>query len=209
MLSDLGKNAMPDLFNEKSKDWDTNDRVRNLSSAIGSAILKQITFNDSMHVMDFGAGTGLISSHIAPLVEKIVAVDTSEAMLAKLASKPEFHGKVEAVCQNILDDSLDARFDLIVSVMAMHHVQDTQKLMQKFAEHLKPGAMVALADLDKEDGSFHPEGTEGVFHFGFERQDLQSTLEENGFKNINYVTAHTLNSKVKSFPIFLLVAEKG
>jgi len=39
--------------------------------------------------MDFGAGTGLITSQVAPLVKKIVAVDISETMLNKLFTKPE------------------------------------------------------------------------------------------------------------------------
>lgn len=200
---------MTDLFNEKAKDWDANDRVRNLSSAIGSAILEQVPMHESMHVMDFGAGTGLISSQIAPLVEKIVAVDTSEAMLEKLVSKSEFKGKVEAVCQNILDDPLDDQFDLIVSAMAMHHVEDTHNMAQRFADQLKPGAMIALADLDKEDGSFHPPGTEGVYHFGFERSGLKEILKKCGFEDISFETAYTLKGKANSFPIFLVVATKA
>ncbi|MEZ7974877.1 MAG: class I SAM-dependent methyltransferase [SAR324 cluster bacterium] len=61
----------------------------NLSSDIGSAILEHVSLHDQMRVMDFGAGTGLITSQVAPLVKKIVAVDISETMLNKLFSKPE------------------------------------------------------------------------------------------------------------------------
>jgi len=49
--------------------------------------------HEQMRVMDFGAGTGLISSQVAPLVKKIVAVDISEAMLNKLVAKPELQEK--------------------------------------------------------------------------------------------------------------------
>lgn len=200
---------MTDHFNEKAKDWDSNDLPRQLSAAIGSCILNNIDFHERMTVMDFGAGTGLISSHVAPLVEKIVAVDTSAAMLEQLVAKPEFHGKVEALCQNIIDFPVDKKFDLIMSAMAMHHVEDTQTLIQRFAEHLKPGAMVALADLDKEDGSFHPEDAKGVFHSGFERDKFQRILEKNGFRDIRFVTAHTVNKEEKSYPIFLVIAIKN
>lgn len=199
---------MPDLFKEKAEDWDTLDHVKTLSSAIGSSILEQIPLHAQMEVMDFGAGTGLISSHVAPLVNKVVAVDTSETMLNKLVSKPEFHGKVEAVCQDITDNPLDIQFDLIMSAMAMHHVEDTHKLIQRFSEHLKPGAMVALADLDKEDGSFHPENTAGVFHFGFERHKIKHILEKHGFEDIKFSTAHTIDRQEKRFPVFLVSAIK-
>ena len=52
--------------------------------------------------MDFGAGTGLITSQVEPLVKKIVVVDISEAMLNKLVSKPVLQGKVEIAYQDII-----------------------------------------------------------------------------------------------------------
>ncbi len=197
---------MSDLFTEKARDWDANDMVKQLSSAIGGTILNQVSLNAQMRVLDFGAGTGLISAHVAPRVEKITAVDISAAMLDKLIAKPELAGKVEAVCQDITSKPLDTRFDLIVSAMAMHHVENTAKLFQTFAAHLKPGAQVALADLDKEDGSFHPADAQGVFHSGFDRGAIQSILEQTGFADIRFATAHTVKKEDKSYPIFLVTA---
>jgi len=199
---------MSDLFNEKATDWDAGDMVQKLSSAIGTAIIEQSSLHNLMHVMDFGAGTGLICSHIAPLVSKITAVDISQAMLNKLAEKSELQGKVSTVCQNIIDAPLDNQFDLIVSAMAMHHVEFTEKLIQRFSEHLKSGAKIAVADLDKEDGSFHPADIQGVFHQGFERTDLQAILESHGFTDVNFQTVITVNKNEKPFPIFLVVATK-
>lgn len=200
---------MSEYFNKRAQDWDADDMVTKLSSAIGSSILEHVSLNDQMDVMDFGAGTGLISSHVAPLVNKIIAVDTSEEMLNKLLSKPELHGKVEAVQQNILDQPIEQKFDLIMSAMAVHHVEDTSKLIKRFAEHLRPRAMIALADLDKEDGSFHPEEAEGVFHSGFEREEFQRILESHGFENINFFTAHTVNKEDREYPVFLVIASKS
>ncbi len=200
---------MTDMFTEKAKDWDVNEMVRALSSAVGSAILENVELNDRMHVMDFGAGTGLITSRVCPLVKRITAVDTSEAMLKKLTAKEEFNGKVDALCRDIADQPIDTRFDLIMSAMAMHHVEDTNNIVRRFAEHLKPAAKVALADLDKEDGSFHPEGAEGVFHAGFDRHEFQAILEEHGFKDIHFVTAHTIEKENGSYPVFLAIATKG
>jgi len=200
---------MADLFNEKSKNWDSDATVKTLSSAIGSLILERVPLNPQMDVMDFGAGTGLISSHVAPLVKKIVAVDISEAMLNKLVSKPELSGKVEALCQDILKTPLDGQFDLVMSAMAIHHIENTQKLIQIFSEHLKSGATIALTDLDKEDGSFHPEGTDGIFHHGFERGEFKETLERNGFEDIHFFTAYTVIKGDSKFPVFLVVAKKA
>ena len=199
---------MSDHFDEKAKTWDADEMVKKLSSAIGASILENTSFNPQMNVMDFGAGTGLISSQVAPLVNKIVAVDISEAMLDRLITKPELQGKVEAVCQNILEQPLTTQFDLIMSAMAMHHVEDTAKLIQTFSEHLISGATLALADLDKEDGSFHPADVEGVFHSGFERYEFKTLLKSHGFENIHFFTAHTVVKEDKKYPIFLVIATK-
>ncbi len=199
---------MADLFDKKAQDWDSMPIPTQLSKTIGPAILKQIDIRDDMSVLDFGAGTGLLTAHIAPLVHDIAAVDISQSMLDKLVAKPEFSGKVKAYCQDILHRPLDREFDLIVSAMAMHHVEDTVMMLETFANHLKIGGRIALADLDAEDGSFHPEETEGVFHLGFDRQAFGMMLEEAGFVDISFCTAYTVHKEDKSYPIFLVTATK-
>jgi 2-polyprenyl-3-methyl-5-hydroxy-6-metoxy-1,4-benzoquinol methylase len=205
----FGEITMTDMFKEKAKDWDKNEMVTQLSAAISGCIIDSVELNAHMHVMDFGAGTGLITSQVAPHVNKITAVDISQSMLEQLIAKPELMEKVEILCQDITTQPSGDNYDLIMSAMAMHHVKDTDNMVKQFAVHLKSGAKVALADLDKEDGSFHPEGTEGVYHSGFERAELQATLEKHGFKDINFVTALTVPKEEKLYPVFLVVATKA
>lgn len=200
---------MPDLFKQKAGDWDANQMRQQLSSAIGGAILEHVPLDEQMEVMDFGAGTGLLTSHIVPRVKNVAAVDTSASMLDKLVAKPEFQGKVTAICQDITAHPLANRFDLIISAMAMHHVENTTHLFATFADHLQPGGRVALADLDKEDGTFHPPDAEGVFHHGFAREDLQAIIANNGFVDIRFETAHTVDKEGKHYPIFLVMASKA
>lgn len=200
---------MTDMFKEKAKGWDVNDMIKQLSSAIGSCIIENVELNEQMHVMDFGAGTGLITSQVAPYVNKITAVDISQSMLEQLIAKQELKDKVQALCQDITSEPTGIEYDLIMSAMAMHHVEDTDNMVKQFAAHLKSGAKVALADLDKEDGSFHPEGVEGVYHDGFERDEFRAILEKHGFKDINFETAHTVNGERGLYPIFLALATKA
>jgi len=199
---------MSDLFKTKASDWDASQMRMQLSSAIGATILQHVDLNTHMQVMDFGAGTGLLTAPIAPRVKHITAVDTSAAMLERLVAKPEFQNKVTAVCQDITQQALTSRFDLIISAMAMHHIKDTAQLFTSLASHLQPGGRIALADLDKEDGSFHPADVQGVFHHGFEREALEDLLEQNGFTDVQFYTAHTVEKEGKRYPIFLVVASK-
>jgi len=199
---------MTDLFKEKAEDFDRRDVPRLLSAGIGARILAKVDLHDGMDVLDFGAGTGLITAHVASKVRRVTAVDVSRAMLEKLASKQELAGKVDILCQDILEHPIGRRFDLVVSAMAMHHVEDTDLLVQRLAEHLEVGGRVALADLDAEDGSFHREGTEGVFHAGFDRDALRSTLEKHGFSDIEFVDAVTVEKEGRRYPVFLVVATR-
>ena len=200
---------MVDLFEEKAKGWDKDDFKTRLSRAIGTTMLEHLDFTADMDVMDFGAGTGLIAGHLAPKVAHIAAVDISQAMLDRLAAKPELRGKVDTLCQDIMDHPLPQKFDVIVSAMAMHHVEDTDKLIESFAAHLKAGGRVALADLDHEDGTFHPAGTTGVFHAGFKRDPLQQLLNKHGISDVQFVTAYAVERGDKVFPIFLVLGQKS
>ena len=84
-----------------------------------------------------------------------------------------------------------------------------RKMIESFAEHLKPGGQVALADLDKEDGSFHQATAEDVYHAGFERQEFKAALERHGFKDIAFFDAHTVERRGRPYPVFLAIATKG
>lgn len=200
---------MTDHFAEKSGNWDERPVPTQISQAVGQ-LLEGMDWEGSMRVMDFGAGTGLIAASVAPHVSRIVAVDTSPSMLEALAAKEDLQGKVECRCQNILESPLEERLDAIVSAMALHHVEDTEALAARFSEHLKPGGLLALADLDREDGSFHEPGTEGVFHQGFDRMALQSTLEATGFEDVHFVTALEIEKEGKGpFTVFLVTARRA
>ncbi|MDH6422023.1 putative AdoMet-dependent methyltransferase [Polynucleobacter sphagniphilus] len=200
---------MADLFEGKAKNWDASDRSRILSSGIGACIIKNVALDESMHVLDFGAGTGLIASQVAPYVKKITAVDVSESMLEKLISKLELIDKVEVLCQDITVKPIGIKYDLIMSAMAMHHVQDTDNMIKQLAAHAKLGGKIALADLDAEDGTFHSKGTEGVYHNGFDRNVFEIILKRYGFRDIHFETALTFQGENDSYTIFLALATKG
>ncbi|MCP3891339.1 MAG: class I SAM-dependent methyltransferase [Desulfobulbaceae bacterium] len=197
-----------DLFKEKAENYDSEEWAQELSSVVGAMITAKIPFHDQMHVMDFGAGTGLLSATVAPMVKKITAVDISEAMLEKLTAKAELKNKVYGLCQDIMVNPIDEKFDLIMSAFAMHHVENTNKLIQSFATHLQRGALIALVDVDTEDGSFHSDDNLGVFHWGFDRDDLKTILEMYSFENIDFKTAHHFDWQGRKYSAFLVTASK-
>jgi len=199
---------MEDLFKDKAPDWDAHPIPKAISAGVGAALLRAVQWSPNMEILDFGAGTGLIAAHVAPMVKRLWAVDVSASMLEKLKAKAELADRVETVRQDIMTKPLTRTFDGIVSAMAMHHVQDSKQLFERFYEHVAPGGFVALADLDQEDGSFHPADIEGVYHKGFEREALAELMTQAGFVNPVFETAVTLEKEGREYPVFLVTARK-
>lgn len=200
---------MNDHFKDKAHDWDARPIPAQISAGVFDALTKAIELSPTQTVMDFGAGTGLVCTKLAPLVERVLAVDISQAMLDELAAKPELAGKVEIFCQDILEAPLGREADVVVSAMALHHIEDTPAVLRTLRDHLVPGGYVALADLDSEEGDFHSPGTKGVFHNGFDRDALGALIEETGFDAPTFVTACEVDKNGKRYPIFLVTAARS
>ena len=198
-----------DLFANKSKNWDmSSKRVQN-AKAIAELIVKNIKLDKEMELMDFGAGTGLLSYFIAPFVRKIVAVDNSPSMLREFESKCDmFACETEIVEKDLSDDVLDRTFDGIISSMTIHHLEDTLALFHKLYGMLRDGGFIAIADLDSEDGTFHSDNT-GVHHHGFDREALQAIAEEVGFEDVRFDTASVIKKPHRDFSVFLMTARKS
>ena len=199
---------MTDLFADKATDWDERPVPQQISEGVFRAIAANVDLSPELRVMDFGAGTGLIAGRLAPHVAHILAVDVSAAMLAQLAAKPELAGKAEVIHRDILVEPLDLTVDLIVSAMAMHHVQDTNALLSALFAHLAPGGRVALADLDTEAGDFHPPGAEGIFHHGFDRTSLAKRIQAAGFVDVNFTSACEVDKETRRYSVFLATATR-
>ena len=197
-----------DYFRDKSKDYEKDaNRVNNVAN-LAESIKRNIKFDKSMHIMDFGSGTGLLLEKIAPLVGKITAVDISESMNKELAAKKENLGcELEIVQLDLSKTGLDKKFDGIISSMTLHHVKDIQSMFNNFYAMIKENGFLAIADLDLEDGSFHTEDT-GVFHPGFDRNEFINWARAAGFTNLKIESASTAQKPQGKYPVFLLTGYK-
>lgn len=197
-----------DHFALKSKSWDMSSRRVQNAKGIAELIVKNIKLNKSMELMDFGAGTGLLSYFVAPFVKKIVAVDNSPSMLVEFENKCDaFSCETEVLEKDLSIETLDRKFDGIISSMTIHHLEDIAALLSKLYAMLNVGGFVAIADLDSEDGSFHSDTT-GVFHYGFDRHLLAQYAQEAGFKDVTFSVASTISKPHADFTVFLMTAVK-
>lgn len=198
-----------DYFAGKAHTYENNAaRVTNVHT-IADAILEKIIYDrENTHLMDFGSGTGLLTSQVAPYVRKITTVDISASMNEVLREKMDAMAcEIEMRECNLVTTELEECYDGIISSMTIHHVEDVQALLRKFYRLLKSGGTIALADLDKEDGSFHTENT-GVFHFGFDQNEFAAWARHAGFEEVNIEIVSSAKKPYGEYPIFLMTGYK-
>jgi tRNA (cmo5U34)-methyltransferase len=202
-------------FDTAAINWDNEKRRIELAKAISSRIAL-LPLHAGMRAMEYGCGTGLVGLDLAGRLASLVAADSSPGMLESIKAKINDMG-IRNVFPRLLDlhrdDCEQEVFDLIFSAMTLHHLTDVGSILGKIYHCLKPGGIIALADLDEEDGSFHQDNPEGVMHHGFNRKKLAGDLERLGFTAVQASTVHTIRKKnsqgdERSFPVFLMAAKK-
>jgi cyclopropane fatty-acyl-phospholipid synthase-like methyltransferase len=167
-------------------------------------MIDNIAFAKSMHIMDFGSGTGLLLERIAPHVGKITAIDVSKAMNAQLKEKQSrIRCEVQMLELDLAISPLDQKFDGIVSSMTLHHIKDVAAMFGRFHAMLSDGGFIAIADLDREDGTFHSQDT-GVHHAGFAKDEIAKLAADAGFKRIAISIVSVVHKPSGRYPVFLL-----
>ena len=201
-------------FDQKAASWDEEPRRVALAREVANAIITAVQPTAEMDALDFGCGTGLLTLFLQPKVRSITGVDSSRGMLDILGEKVR-KGRLTNVRTRFCDvgrgERPDGRYHLIVSSMTLHHVPELLPLFRLFYDLLLPGGIVSVADLDKEDGTFHDDPA-GVHHFGFERTLVKEMLVEVGFTASHDATAAVIEKgsagRVRDYPVFLVSARK-
>jgi ubiquinone/menaquinone biosynthesis C-methylase UbiE len=103
-------------------------------------------------VVDVGAGTGQFAVAVAAVCARVVAVDVSPLMLARLAEKLDRLGasNVETVHAGFLTYRHSGEpADVVYSRYALHHLPDFWKAMAlgRIAGMLRPGGVLRLSDV--------------------------------------------------------------
>lgn len=191
-------------FDERAATWDDNPGIVERANAVADAIRDAVALDPSMRMLEYGAGTGLVTQALRDAVGPVTLVDTSAGMREVMAQKIAAGAITDARIWDVdlsTDPVPDERFDLVVTVMALHHVLDVQPLLSKLAELLVPGGLLCIVDLEEEDGSFHGDGFHG--HHGFDQAALTSDLSEAGFTDIRFQRCHEMVRDGRTYPLFL------
>lgn len=142
-----GKNEVKNFFDDLSSGW--SERYKKLNSMedrkkIFSNCLKKSNKNNSK-ILDFGCGSGDITTYLHDLNHEMTALDISHKMLSE--AKANFNGrnincKLYSGSGSI--ELSDAYFDVIISSSVMEYVEDVEYVLKDFNRLLKPGGYLFI-----------------------------------------------------------------
>lgn len=190
---------MSDDWNDHADGWDGNSDVRLYADRAFAALdaFAGITGGgwQDKRVLDFGCGTGLLSGKLAPHVQEVAAVDTSERMIAVLAGKAL--PNVRALHMDILDGSAAGKgltgFDLICASSVCSFLPDY------------PGAVAALAGLLNSGGMFVQWDwlAQGAGASGLTLQQVRAALREAGLDAVLADQAFEMGGGSQVMPVLM------
>jgi ubiquinone/menaquinone biosynthesis C-methylase UbiE len=127
-----------DLFAEK-----TDEQVATrFADALGDARRGDL--------LDVACGPGVVTAAIAPRAASVVAFDATEPMLDKARARCAKAGLVNVAFESGNAESLpfaDARFDGVVTRLAIHHFADPQRALSEMFRVLRPGGVAVIVDV--------------------------------------------------------------
>ena len=196
-------------FDARAATWDDDPLKVERALAVARSIEREVPLVTTMRALEYGAGTGLLSFLLRPHLGDITLADASDGMLAvaraKIAAAGDPHMRAIKL-DLIADPAPQQRFDIVYSLMTLHHIPDTRAILCRFREVLVASGTLCIADLDREDGSFHGPGFKG--HNGFDRDALGTLALESGFGDVRFVTAYEMHKSgagsERVYPLFLM-----
>ena len=200
-------------FDDAAATWDDDPGHEKRQQAVADAIKKAVDLSPGMSAVDIGGGTGRLSILLADQIGSVLVTDPSEGMVRVAQQRIEEAGlgeRLRAVQLDLTSDGLEGTYDIAWSSMALHHVQDLDRLLRSVAGLLVEGARLCIADLEEDpDGAFHADKVDFDGHDGFRRQQLAEDLSRAGFMDVQFVDATTITKEGREFGVFLCTATRA
>ncbi|MBL4883327.1 MAG: class I SAM-dependent methyltransferase [Planctomycetaceae bacterium] len=122
-----------------------------------SLLIKLLKLKPGMVVADIGAGSGVLTLQMAPLVApkgKVVAVDIQQEMLVRLQNRLSRSGieNVELLLGEEKSPRLEpSSVDVVLMVDVYHEFEFPHEMIMNISKALKPGGRIALVEYRMED----------------------------------------------------------
>ncbi|HBF39905.1 MAG TPA: SAM-dependent methyltransferase [Firmicutes bacterium] len=185
-------------------------------NALRDKLISRYTPPAGSQVADIGTGTGYLAKSLAQYAGKVVAIDSSTAMLEVAANDIIKAGldNIEFLVGDAHDLPLeDASQDLVYANLLLHHLLEPSLAIKEMARILKPGGRIILTDVNQHNYQWVQQEKFDLW-LGFEKKEIQLWFEKAGFIEVQIddldCNCRTSNRAGETFeiPMFLAVGTK-
>lgn len=200
-------------FDDVSNEWDNKKRIER-AKVISNKIKTIISVAKNKSAMEFGCGTGLISFNLSHVFKNITLIDNSQGMISVVNEKIKKLNlkNINSYCYDLVENSLNEKYHIIYSSMALHHIVDIDEVIKKFNNMLISNGTLCIVDLNEDDGRFHKNEVGFNGHNGFSQKWMKNILEANGFSNIKsqtfYKSTREIDNEEVEYSLFIMTGDK-
>ena len=142
-------------------------------------------------VVEVGTGDGRLLEVLAPMFERVVAIDRSQMQLGRASErlKQRGHRNVELICSDLSEPEAllsalgTARADVVVASRVIHHAPRPRDAFQTLTELLRPGGTLLVVDYAAhEDESMREQQAD--LWLGFGADELIGYAQQAGLEQV-------------------------
>ena len=172
------------FFDAVGGEWDALRKVWGDELLRARALTRLIPAG--LTVADVGTGTGVLALELAAAGCRVIAIDSSEAMLEAATRKLEAGGasgvelrRGDAEALPIADGEVDAAF----AHMVLQYLEAAEPAIGEMVRAVRPGGRVVLIDFVAHDRAWMRDEL-GVRHMGFMPEAVAGWLREAGLEDV-------------------------
>ena len=172
------------FFDSVGAEWDALRKVWGDESLRARALTHLVP--PGLTVADVGTGTGILALELADLGCRVIAIDSSRAMLEAAAHKVEAAGlrdvelrEGDAAALPLADGEVDAAY----AHMVLQYLELPEPAIAEMARAVKPRGHVVLIDFASHDRAWMQHEL-GVVHMGFAPERIAAGLRAAGLEDV-------------------------
>lgn len=108
-----------------------------------TVLLQELTSDPGEHVLEIGCGPGTWTREVAPLVERLTAVDISDEMIRQ-ARGYAGAGNVTFVHSDAAQFPLEQTYDAVFSVRVVEYFEDWKSVISRYLDAVAPGGRAVI-----------------------------------------------------------------
>jgi DNA-binding transcriptional ArsR family regulator/protein-L-isoaspartate O-methyltransferase len=138
--------------------------------------------------VDAGTGDGALLDALAPIYDRVIALDRSDAQLSRAERRVQSRGyrNVTLLAAELGDESIQRAVgegaDLVVAARMLHHAPRPRAALEALSKLLKPGGRLVIVDYQRHADEGFRERQADVWN-GFDAEELVGHARAAGLEN--------------------------